>query len=135
MWCVSFSPVSRLWKHILGTSSYQYLQHYSRVPVVPVVYGVMGSGQKKKNFQLVWRCHQLLTGFLAKGHLSRVSRQSLYSRVKLTKRFLQASCNIVCEGWKSIHRKYKRNNLYDLDPFLAYWKNSILNHIQYVFKQ
>ena len=24
---------------------------------------------KKKNFQLVWRCHQLLYGFLAKGHL------------------------------------------------------------------
>ena len=30
----------------------------------------------KKNFQLVWRCHQLLSGFLAKGHLPRVSRQS-----------------------------------------------------------
>ena len=30
----------------------------------------------KKNFQLVWRCHQLMSGFLAKGHLPRVSRQS-----------------------------------------------------------
>ena len=29
----------------------------------------------KKNFQLMWRCHQLLSGFLAKGHLPRVSRQ------------------------------------------------------------
>ena len=34
----------------------------------------MGCGQK--NFQLVWRCHQLLSGFLAKGHLPRVSHQS-----------------------------------------------------------
>ena len=30
----------------------------------------------KKNFHLVWRCHQLLSGFLAKGHLPRVFRQS-----------------------------------------------------------
>ena len=30
----------------------------------------------KKNFQLVWRCHQLLSGFLAKDHLPRVLRQS-----------------------------------------------------------
>ena len=39
----------------------------------------MGCGQK--NFQLVWWCHQLLSGFLAKGHLLRVSRQSLIIRV------------------------------------------------------
>ena len=30
----------------------------------------------KKSFKLVWRYHQLLSGFLAKGHLSQVSRQS-----------------------------------------------------------
>ena len=30
----------------------------------------------KKNFQLVWLCHQLLSGFLAKGHLLRMSHQS-----------------------------------------------------------
>ena len=30
----------------------------------------------KKSFKLVWRCHQLLSGFLAKVHLLRVSRQS-----------------------------------------------------------
>ena len=39
-----------------------------------VVHGAMGCGQE--NFQLVWRCHQLLSGFLAKGHFSRVSRRS-----------------------------------------------------------
>ena len=33
----------------------------------------------KKSFKLVWRCHQLLSGFLAKGHLPRVSRQSRWS--------------------------------------------------------
>ena len=38
------------------------------------VRGVMGCG--RKCFTLVWRCHQLLSGFLAKGHLLQVSRQS-----------------------------------------------------------
>ena len=38
---------------------------------IPVLHGAMG-----KNFQLVWRCHQLLSGFLTKGQLPRVSRQS-----------------------------------------------------------
>ena len=33
-----------------------------------------GCGQK--SFKIAWRCHQLLTGFLAKGHLPQVSRQS-----------------------------------------------------------
>jgi hypothetical protein len=30
----------------------------------------------KKSFKLVWRCHQLLSGFLANDLLPRVSRQS-----------------------------------------------------------
>ena len=38
------------------------------------VHGAMGCGQK--SLGLVWRCHQLLSGFLAKGHLPRMSRQS-----------------------------------------------------------
>ena len=38
------------------------------------VHGAMGCGQK--SFKLVWLCQQLLSGFLAKGHLPRVSRQS-----------------------------------------------------------
>ena len=40
----------------------------------PAVHGAMGCGQK--SLKLVWWCHQLLSGFLAKGHLPRVSRQS-----------------------------------------------------------
>ena len=46
------------------------------------VHGTMGWGQKI--LKLMWRCHQLLSGFLAKGHLLRVSchsRQSLLPRV------------------------------------------------------
>ena len=39
----------------------------------PVVHRTMGRG--KKIFKLVWRCHQLLSGFLTKGHLPPVSRQ------------------------------------------------------------
>jgi hypothetical protein len=34
----------------------------------------MGWG-KKKSFTLMWRCNQLLSGFLANDHLPRVSRQ------------------------------------------------------------
>ena len=34
-----------------------------------------------QRFKLVWRCHQLLSGFLAKGHLLRVSRQSRQSLI------------------------------------------------------
>ena len=48
----------------------------------PAVHGVMGCSQKR--FKLVWRCHQLLSGFLAKSHLPWVScqsRQSLMIRV------------------------------------------------------
>ena len=37
----------------------------------------MGCGQE--NFKLVWRCHQLLSGFLAKGLLPREPRQSFLS--------------------------------------------------------
>ena len=40
----------------------------------PAVHGAMGCGQK--NVMLVWQGQQLLSGFLAKGHLPRVSHQS-----------------------------------------------------------
>ena len=36
----------------------------------PVVHGAMGCDQK--SFKLVWRCYQLLPGFLAKGQQNRV---------------------------------------------------------------
>ena len=42
------------------------------IPYCPWSHG--GCGQK--SFKPVWRCHQLLSGFLAKGHLPRMSRQS-----------------------------------------------------------
>ena len=34
----------------------------------PAVHGAMGCGQK--SFKLVWRCHQLLFGFPAKGYFA-----------------------------------------------------------------
>ena len=40
----------------------------------PVVHGAMDCGQK--SFKPVWWCYQLLSWFLAIGHLPRVSRQS-----------------------------------------------------------
>ena len=42
--------------------------------ILPVVHRVMDRGQK--SFKLMWRCHQLLSGFLVTGHLPRVSRKS-----------------------------------------------------------
>ena len=33
----------------------------------------------EKRFKLMWRCHKFLSGFLAKDHLPRVSRQSRFS--------------------------------------------------------
>ena len=32
--------------------------------------------RKKKNIMFVWRCHQLMSGFLANGHLPRQLRLS-----------------------------------------------------------
>ena len=40
----------------------------------PVVHTAMICDQE--SFKLVWQCYQLLSGFLAKGHFSRASRQS-----------------------------------------------------------
>ena len=46
------------------------------------IHAVHGSiGCSLKNSKLVWRCHQHLSGFLAKNQLTRVSRQSLMIRV------------------------------------------------------
>ena len=42
---------------------------------IPIVHGAMGCGQKK-SFILVWWCNQLRSGFLANGHVARVSRLS-----------------------------------------------------------
>ena len=38
-------------------------------------------GWGKKSFKVVWRCHQVPCGFLAKGYLPRVSYRSLMIRV------------------------------------------------------
>ena len=64
-----------------------HCDNYIRVRIVPsiisflftFVLGIMGCSQK--SFKLVWRCHQLLSGCLAKCHFSRVSRQSLRSLI------------------------------------------------------
>ena len=53
-----------------------YLVWNGKFPL-PLVHGVMGCGQK--SFKLVWRCHQLLSGFLIKGHSARVLRRSRMS--------------------------------------------------------
>ena len=39
-----------------------------------LVHGAMGCGQK--SLKVVWQCYKLLYGYLAKGHLPRVSRLS-----------------------------------------------------------
>ena len=57
------------------THTYIYIYIYT---LYIVVHGATGCGQKC--FKVVWRCHQLLSGFLVKGHLPRMSRQSLMIR-------------------------------------------------------
>jgi hypothetical protein len=50
--------------------------------------------ETKKSFKLVWRCYQLLSGFLAKDQLPRVPRQSRLSsndRVITVHLFLRTS--------------------------------------------
>ena len=39
----------------------------------PGSHGLRPKKRKKKKLQLVWRCHQLLSGFLSKDHFPRVS--------------------------------------------------------------
>ena len=41
----------------------------------PVMHGYTGHCQKQ-SLMLLWLCHQILSGYLANGHLPRVSRQS-----------------------------------------------------------
>ena len=55
----------------------KYLFSYSSVKQCENVHEAIGCGQK--SFKLVWRCHQLLFGFLAKGHLLRESHRSCLS--------------------------------------------------------
>ena len=63
-----------------GTNMYQVHEHYLYLPIFlirsrnPVIHGVMVVA--KRRFTLLWRCHRLLSVFLANGHLPRVSRQS-----------------------------------------------------------
>jgi hypothetical protein len=55
----------------------------------------IGCGQK--SFMLVLRCHHFLSGFLAKDHLPRVSRQSLLSannRYVMQSKFFHFSISI-----------------------------------------
>ena len=43
-----------------------------------IVHEAMGCCQK--SFKLVWWCHQLLSGFLSKGHLLQISRLSVIDK-------------------------------------------------------
>ena len=57
-------------------------------------YGTKGCEQE--SFKLVWRCHQLLSGFLAKGHLPRVLRQSRRSlMIRVIMKWLRGLCTDV----------------------------------------
>ena len=55
-----------------------FLDSIQDIPYIStIVHGDMGCG--KNSFKLVCRCHQLLSGILANGHLPRVARQSSLS--------------------------------------------------------
>jgi hypothetical protein len=60
----------------LYSSSWRFQERFSRHYLTCCPWS---HGYGIKSFKLVWQCHQLLAGFLAKGHLSAVSRQSCSS--------------------------------------------------------
>ena len=63
---------------------------------VPAVHGVMGCSQR--SCKLVWRCHQPLSGLLAKDHLPRVLRQSRRSlMIRLILKWSQRLCTDLLE--------------------------------------
>ena len=71
-----------LFKYIIRTlfsniASLHQVFHHS---VISFLLSMESWAAAKRNVQLVWRCHQLLPGFLAKGHLPRVSCHSRQSR-------------------------------------------------------
>ena len=61
-----------LCSNTLSLSSSLNLKYHVSQPCYP--WSHRGCGQK--SCKIMWRCYQLLSGFLAKGHLPRMSRQS-----------------------------------------------------------
>ena len=78
------------------------------MPCCPWSHG--GCGQKC--FKLVWWCHQLLSELLAKGHLSRVLRQSCRSLMKrvitLMKRVIMKLSGGLCTDLLAFALKLRR---------------------------
>ena len=58
-----------------------YIGHISQLGTWLFVHRAMGC-RKKKSFQLLWRCHKLLSEVLAKGHLPRLSYPDIYLTAK-----------------------------------------------------
>ena len=60
-----------------------------------VVHGAMGCAQK--SFKPMWRCHQLVSGFLANGHLPRVLCQSLSANNRGNNEMISGLCSDLLE--------------------------------------
>ena len=96
------------------TDAYNFLKH------LPVVHGAMGCGQK--SFKFVWWCHQLLSGFSAKGHLSRVSRQSRWLlMIRVIRKWCWGLCTDLLEF--SLHL---RKTISKIFGWFLYFKYIIL---------
>ena len=81
----------------LGTLAVNVLNKNRRkqardVLVCPAVHGAMGCSQK--SFKPVWRCHQFLSGFIGKGYLPRVSRQSRRTLLAFTLQLKKTAGNL-----------------------------------------
>ena len=91
------------WFHPVHTSSgggiWKCITYYTCIVIfinTPAVHRVIGCGQKSS--KLVWRCLQLLSGFLAKGYLPRVSRQSRRSlMIRVIIKWSQGLCADLLE--------------------------------------
>ena len=86
MWCfpfVNLSGLSFFFHSHQNTKAFQFSSFF--YPIVHFFYtdfgylSSMSNGCSQKGFKLVWRCHQLLSGFLSKGQLPWVLHQSRLS--------------------------------------------------------
>ena len=77
MFCGVLSQVSGFSVLIDGFIVFHFCATHFRVMASSELLSVESCG--KKIFMLLYRCHQILSGFLAKGHFPRVSYQSRLS--------------------------------------------------------
>ena len=88
---------------------YQFFHYLEAISCCPWSHGLW-----PKNFKVLWWCHQLLSGFLAKGQLFRVSHQSRSLMIRLIMNgpggCRQLSCNLPYSRGKPLKTSARRSS-------------------------